>query len=212
MRNAIVSGGLVITVDNSVAIGEKPLDAVQAPYDIVSAFTMRVIVLEQLCANGQIEYITMGNGAGADAYDGYLAGIQRVFDDIGELLPPLAVSTETNMPTQQSALTVTAIGKQQPARTKGTYRYIIGMPHVGQSVLQHPHEIAPLAELYALWQSGVITHIWPTGSKGIAVECQRFFGEVPNAPLPMDVTCGPSTVVLAYTTEPLALHVPLYLF
>lgn len=212
MRNALIDGQLVVTVDNSVAIGEKPLDAVFAPNDVVSSFTMRVLMLEQMCAGANINFLTMGNGSGAEAYDGYMAGIASVFQELALAMPQIAVSTETNMPTQQSALTITAIGQQQFTRATGAYRYVIGHPHVGQSVLQHQADIAPLAEIYTLWQQGLITHVWPTGSKGAAVECQRFFGDVPPLPIDMQITCGPSTVVLVYANEPLHLAVPHYRF
>lgn len=211
MRNAVVDGELVVTVDNAVAIGEKPLDAVHAPYDVVAAFTTRVLLLEQMCANATMTLCTVGNGAGEAAFVRYMAGIEDVFTDIGEPLPKMVVSTETNMPTQQSALTMTAIGYARAAREKGAYRYVIGHPHVGESVLTHQHEVAPLALIYKLWQQGIITHVWPTGSKGLAYECTRFFGDVPRLRVDMDVTCGPSTVVLVYAREPLTLaHVPYY--
>lgn len=210
MRNALVEGNMVITVDNAVAIGEKSLDVVYAPDETVAQFTMRVLLLEQMCANATIHYLTIGNGSGEEAFTRYMRGIRRVFDEVALPLPQYVASTETNMPTQQSALTITAIGRQQPAREKGMYRYIIGHPHVGQSVLNYPHEIAPLEAIYTLWKEGVITHVWPTGSKGLAYECQRFFHEVPPIPVAMSDTCGPSTVILAYANAPLVLDVPMY--
>lgn len=211
MRNAIVDGELVVTVDNAVAIGEKPLDAVYAPDSLVAAFTARVLLLEQMCANATITLCTIGNGSGEAAFARYMTGIEQLFKEIDEPLPKLVVSTETNMPTQQSALTMTAIGYRHPARAKGMYRYVIGHPHVGQGVLNYAHEIAPLKTIYTLWKEGILTHVWPTGSKGLAQECERFFGEIPSLPVDINVTCGPSTVVLAYAVEPLVLEgVPYY--
>ncbi|MEE1132959.1 MAG: hypothetical protein UHX00_15180 [Caryophanon sp.] len=210
MRNAYIQNELVVTVDNSVAIGEKPLDAVHAPNTLVAAYTMRVLLLEQMCANARIHCMTVGNGSGEDAFTPYMEGIRSIFAEIDEAMPPYIASTETNMETQQSALTITAIGTLQAPRTRGKYRYVIGHPHVGQGVLDYSHEIAPLAVMYELWQRGIITHVWPTGSKGLAHECHQFFHEVPALPITMDVTCGPSSVVLVYANERLQLDVPYY--
>lgn len=210
MRNAYIQHDLVVAVDNSVAIGEKPLDVVRAPDALVAAYTMRVLLLEQMCANARIQCITVGNGSGKDAFTPYIEGIRSVFTEIEEAMPPYVASTETNMETQQSALTITAIGTLQAPRTRGPYRYVIGKPHVGQGILDYPHEVAPLAVIYELWQRGIITHVWPTGSKGLAHECRRFFHEVPALPIALDVTCGPSSVVLVYANERLQLDIPYY--
>lgn len=210
MRNAYIQHDLVVAIDNSVAIGEKPLDVVRAPDALVAAYTMRVLLLEQMCANARIQCMTIGNGSGEEALTAYMEGIRSVFDEVGEAMPPFVASTETNMPTQQSALAITSIGLPQAPRERGQYRYVIGHPHVGQGVLDHSHEVAPLAAIYELWQRGMITHVWPTGSKGLAHECTRFFGDVPTLPVALHVTCGPSTVVLVCATEKLAFDVPHY--
>jgi len=198
MRNAIlVDSNTVLTIDNSGCIGEKELDAVFAPNSIVAAFCLRVSVLEQWCAGAMPHQILMANFTGDAAWKDYLTGFQSVYDEIGEPLPTVTGSTESNFASLQSGLSVTVVGKKQfPISHDEVQYFIVGQPIVGQQVLERPQSVAKLGELHKCLRKGIIKAIWPCGSKGIAHEVKRFIGHEATFNLNGQVSAGPSTAVL----------------
>ena len=199
MRNGILlDAETVVTIDNAGCLGEKELDAVQAPNAIVAAFTLRVSILEQWCAGAIPVHIFMANFTGDSAWDDYVQGFQSVFDEIGETMPPVVGSTESNFTALQSGLSVTVIGKKQFAVSHDNVAYfIIGEPLVGQQVLENPNRVAKLGEIYTCLCEGLIKAIWPCGSKGLQHEVERFVGNW-NHTFPLDgaTSAGPSAAVL----------------
>lgn len=199
MRNGILlDENTVMTIDNTGCVGEKDLDTVFAPNSIVAAFCMRVSVLEQWCAGAKPHQILLSNFTGDTAWEDYIDGFQSVFNEIGEPLPHVAGSTESNFDSLQSGISVTVIGKKLYTISHENVDYfIVGEPFVGKQVLENPERVAKLHELYEGLKLGVIKAIWPCGSKGIQHEIERFTGHVDvTYELDGSRSAGPSTAVL----------------
>ncbi|MFJ7183251.1 hypothetical protein [Lysinibacillus xylanilyticus] len=200
MRNAIKVGELIATTDNAAAIGEKAQDVVSASDKLTAYFTARVTFLEQLAANALPSHILLANFSGDAAWSSYVAGIQQVFDEAGLSCPPIDGSTESNMPTLQSGLSITMLGEQQK-RTVAEHEqlswYTYGLPLVGNEVLAQPEDVAKLQPIFKAWKEGIVQQVWPVGSKGLQAEFTRLFGEQQvKSSLDVEKTAGPCAVVL----------------
>lgn len=195
MRHAVSLGdGLWMGMDNSAGIGEKPQDVIHAPNELVAYMATRVALLELWCAGAEPHAILMTNFTGESAWQDYEKGIQQVFDEIETSLPPLAGSTESNIETLQSGLAVQLIGRlTQDIDTCGDW-YLIGIPLVGQAVLERADEVVSLGELQKARQSGAISYVHPCGSGGVVKELERL-GIAASVEVP-EGSAGPSTCVL----------------
>jgi len=193
-------GGLIATTDNAAAIGEKPQDIVSASDKLTAYFTARVTFLEQLAANALPTHIILANFSGDAAWSRYVAGIQQVFGEAGLICPQIDGSTESNMPTLQSALAVTMLGEPQK---RSSYElehlrwYTYGLPLVGNEVLAQPEDVAQLQAIYHAWKEEIVQQVWPVGSKGLQAEFTRLFGELQvESVLNTEKSAGPCTVLL----------------
>lgn len=200
MRNAIKVGELIATTDNAAAIGEKAQDVVSASDKLTAYFTARVTFLEQLAANALPSHILLANFSGDAAWSSYVAGIQQVFDEAGLSCPPIDGSTESNMQTLQSGLSITMLGEQQK-RTVAEHEqlswYTYGLPLVGNEVLAQPEDVAQLQPIFEAWKEGMVQQVWPVGSKGLQAEFTPLFGEHQvKSSLDVEKTAGPCAVVL----------------
>lgn len=203
MRNAVLyKDSTVITIDNSGCIGEKDADFVKVPNAITSFFSARVALLEQWCAGAEPTQLLLANFSGDDAWEEYIEGIQQVFFQIDQKLPPLAGSSESNFQSLQSGISLTMIGEKvrQPSFEQGHY-FVVGKPLVGQEVLEEEGSVANLKELYSLIKNEVITFIWPTGSKGVGAEIERIFGPAYTCQCDLHKSAGPSTAVIVAVPE-----------
>lgn len=200
MRNAIKIGGLIATSDNTAAIGEKTQDVVSAPDKLTAYLTARVTFIEQLAANALPSHIILANFSGDAAWSRYVAGIQQVFDEAGLNCPQIDGSTESNMPTLQSGLSITMLGEQQ--KRTATKReqlswYTYGLPLVGNEILAQLEDVAQLQPIFQAWKEGLVQQVWPVGSKGLQAEFIRLFGEQQvKSSLDVEKSAGPCAVVL----------------
>lgn len=200
MRNALkIDNNTVVTIDNAGCIGEKEFDIVYASNRLTAYYTARVAMLEQWCAGAHPTHIFLSNFTSDAAWNDYEKGIQQVFDEIGENVPPIKGSTESNFESMQSALSIMMIGKVEfEVNRNHLYNwFVVGKPLVGQEVVEQAHHVAKLHELYKLLKLGIAKQVWPVGSKGIAAECNRIFeGKQYSCKLPLMKTSGPSTSVI----------------
>ncbi|KOF09528.1 alpha-ribazole-5-phosphate synthase CblS for cobalamin biosynthesis [Planococcus glaciei] len=199
MRHELKIGEWVITSDNSAAIGEKPQDAVAAPDRVTAKFAARVALLEQWAAGSEPEVILLHNFSGEAQWNRYVEGIKEQFEEIGIEMPQLAGSSETNMPTLQSGVAVTMLGRQKrelPA--EGLQWFIYGKPLVGPDVLDKSEQIADVRKIYDALNKGIIERVWPVGSKGIASETERLLRRKLDLLEEVDseVSGGPASCVL----------------
>lgn len=202
MRNAILVNDLVVTIDNSGCIGEKTQDMVQVPNEITAYFTARTAILEQLCAGAIPVQLVMANFSGDAAWAQYVEGFKRAFTEMGMEIPPLTGSSESNFEALQSAVSLTILGQRtfQRSHENGHY-FVVGEPLVGNEVIKNPQKIANLQQLYDGLKEGWIQAIWPTGSKGIGVEIERFIGAGYTCEGNLHTSAGPSCAVLVAIEE-----------
>jgi len=200
LRNAVKIGGLIATTDNAAAIGEKPQDIVSASDKLTAYFTARVTFLEQLAANALPTHIILANFSGDTAWSRYVAGIQQVFEEAALICPQIDGSTESNMPTLQSALSVTMLGEPQKRTSYELEHlswYTYGLPLIGNEVLAQPEDVAQLQAIYHAWKEEIVQQVWPVGSKGLQAEFTRLFGRIHvESVLNIEKSAGPCTVVL----------------
>ena len=198
MRNAIeISGGLILTIDNAACLGEKEADAVHCPNDIVAYFTARTALFEQLCAGALPTVVTLANFTGDDAWERYMNGIKRAFDEIGLSYPQIIGSTESNFKALQSAFSISMVGKRTfDISLNESNWFVVGVPLVGNDVLENLEKCAPLGWLYEQLKTEAITYIHPVGSKGLQYEFKQLFTKEAYVSLPMNVSSGPATAVI----------------
>ena len=173
-------GGLIATTDNAAAIGEKPQDVVAASNKLTAYLTARVTFLEQLAANAIPTHILLSNFSGDDAWNAYVAGVEQVFDEIGLVHPRVDGSSESNMPTLQSGLSITMLGdiqKRIAYERSELIWYTYGLPLVGNEVLEQPENVAQLQPIFDAWHEEIVQQVWPVGSKGLHAEFLRLFGD-----------------------------------
>lgn len=208
MRNAIQVGELIVTIDNSGCIGEKPQDEVQVPHHVTGYFTARTAILEQWCAGAMPVQLVVANFSGDEAWQSYINGFQQVFHEINEPMPPVTGSSESNFQSLQSAVSLTMLGKKMFVGNRENCQYfVVGEPLVGDEVVNNPQKIAPLGELYKALKRGLIEAVWPTGSKGIGTEIERFIGShAYEVALPLQKSSGPSCAVLVAVREEMVTH------
>ncbi len=200
MRNELMVDGMVITTDNSAAIGEKALDRVHVPDEIAAKFAARVALAEQWAAGGEAAAILLHNFSGELHWPRYISGIHQLFSELGLKAPPISGSTESNMETLQSGLAVTVIGRQirMQAHADELEWFVYGEPLVGEAVVNQPGRIADLRIVKAALDDAHIERIWPIGSRGIGEEAEKLFGRpIPIAPeISKEASGGPATCLL----------------
>lgn len=200
MRNELMVDGLVITTDNSAAIGEKPHDIVHVPDEVAAKFAARVALAEQWAAGGEATAILLHNFSGELHWPRYVSGITQLFSELDLPVPPVSGSTESNMETLQSALAVTIIGRKlrMLADPRELEWFIYGEPLIGEAVINHPDRIADLRIVKNALDLNQIERIWPIGSQGIEQESKKLFGR--TMPLAQGIfkeaSGGPATCLL----------------
>lgn len=199
MRNAvIIDQQYVVTVDNSGCIGEKEQDVVKASNELTAYYSARVGLFEQWCAGSQPTHLFLSNFTGDDAWKDYEKGIAKAFEEIGEKMPPLSGSTESNFQSLQSGISLMMVGKIiRDLSAELCEWFIVGKPLVGHEVIEQQENVAKLSEIYLLIKLGILERVWPVGSKGIGAELERLFnGFQVECSLPLEKSSGPATCVI----------------
>ena len=212
MRNVLLlpfneEESIVVSTDNSGAIGLKDMDEVHVPYETVAYYCFRVAVMECLAAGGQPFTVIMQNFCGEAAWTELLAGIQRGLAELDLNEVNISGSTESNFSMIQSAVSVTILGKKKHDDAMKCLENfdsnemsiaIIGTPLVGYEVIENEKDVVPLALMKQFSaRQDVIT--WPVGSKGIFSELIRMFPQrnITKAVIKTDIdiykSSGPAT-------------------
>lgn len=210
MRDAIIvplSGeqSLVITSDNSGAIGRKKKDAVSVSYETVGYFSFRVAVMECLAAKAKPLTVVIQNFCGEEAWQELVAGVKKGMDELQMVDLQITGSTESNFSLEQSAVGINVIGirsnkgkNDRPMKKRKLA--LIGRPLVGEEVVLHHELVAPLHVFKRLSEMDDV-QVWPVGSKGILYELKRMDPLMEEKVLDLkdiDLTrsAGPSTCFL----------------
>lgn len=215
MRNALIipfsqNEELVITTDNSGAIGAKEADVVQVPYEVVSYYSFRVAMMELLAAKSHPTSIILQNFCGDAAWNELVSGIQKGLNELEIGSIPITGSTESNFELSQSAIGVTIIGNRKKNREDESRKdqqsiALIGLPLVGNEVMEQRESVVPLS-LVKVISTIENVRLWPVGSKGVLHELKRM---VPNldrnlvhSDIDLQKSGGPSTSMLVqYPSE-----------
>lgn len=197
MRNAILlPNGFVLTTDNSAGIGEKIDDIVSTPDEVVSYFAARVALLEQWAAGATPMSIVVHNFSGDQSWVKYVAGIEKLFNEIGIKCPEITGSSETNMETLQSAIAITMLGEKSEENNKEIRWYAYGKPSIGEEVIRDNDKIANLKRIKEAINTGLVHQVWPVGSTGIKGECERLGLDGYLVDWDVEKSAGPATTVL----------------
>ncbi|WP_040209547.1 AIR synthase related protein [Neobacillus jeddahensis] len=171
---------LIIASDNSGAIGMKNDDHVHVPYETVAYYSFRVAAMECIAAGGEPISVVLHNFCGNEPWEELVKGIQAGLDELNLHHVLITGSTESNFSLMQSAVGLVVIGKKLGAETKRVdyWKYlkfaIVGLPLIGNEVVQQAHQVAPLSLFHKLCKEKKMI-IWPVGSKGILYELNQIF-------------------------------------
>jgi hypothetical protein len=206
---------LVIACDSLGGIGPKPQDTVKTSAEVVGRYIVRVPLMEVLAA-GATPFVVVNTLSVEMEPTGkeILAGIRQEIMESG-LATELVVtgSTEENVPTVQTALGVTVIGKTHKNLLKlgkaraGDVVACIGSPKVGDEVLDGT-PVTDILLLRRLLKLPWAREILPVGSKGVLYEANQLAAGANtilelNAHSALDLvkSAGPATCLLVSLDE-----------
>jgi hypothetical protein len=207
---------LLITADNSGAIGMKKNDLIMVPYETTAYYSFRVAVMECMAAGGEPISVVLSNFCGDEAWDQLTSGIQKGLNEL-HLKIPITGSTESNFDMQQSAIGIIVLGKKTIGKTEPLFNEqsklaIIGLPLVGNEVIDQEDQIVPLPIFQKICRLEGIT-VWPVGSKGILFELNKMFknkGFIKNqviTEVDIEKSSGPATCFIVLFQESLETEV-----
>lgn len=201
---------LAVACDSCGAIGLKANDMVKVPYSITGKYTARVCLMEILSIGAKPIGLTVNicnepNPTGNEILKGIKDELSQTSFDI-----PITISTEKNMETSMTALGITAIGIINKndillkGLSSGDYIYSIGIPSIGNEVLENQGLISDTKILSKVLNQEGIKEVIPVGSSGIKGELDKLckFQSIEIRPidtLQIDIhkSAGPCTVVVA---------------
>lgn len=208
MRDALIiplneQESLVITTDNSGSIGMKEQDHVKVAYDIVGYFSFRVAMMECLAAGAKPLTVVIQNLCGDEAWEGIVAGVEKGIEELGVETIGITGSTESNFTLLQSVVGLNVLGLKPNANGKNGSSFdrlaLIGLPLVGNEVIEYPEQVAPLSLFYELSKLEDLI-LWPVGSKGVGHEIERIrpegFKPIFSKEVDLYKSGGPSTSFL----------------
>lgn len=202
---------LVAACDSCGAIGSKALDVVQVPASITGRFTARVALLEVMAAGMEPKMMTVAiSNEDSPTGAGILKGIRAELQSLDLAQLPLVISTEKNMPTQQTGLGISVIGVGDALALRlattqiGDFIYGLGLPKVGPEISDaEDPEIVCGEHIRKLLGQPELHDIVLVGSQGIRGETELLAQSI-NGKLVLDSTCpidlnksaGPSTALI----------------
>jgi hypothetical protein len=170
-------GFMTIAADTLGAIGEKPGDLICVAPEICGRMTVRVCLMETLAAGARPFALT---ALTCNEYDPtgvrLLAGIRKELTEAGFPDLPISGSAEDNMRTDMTALGITLLGECDRLLWRlsgeGDGVYLLGLPYVGEEVLEHFDDLPGVLQLRRLREMPFVGDMLPCGSRGIAWELQ----------------------------------------
>jgi hypothetical protein len=171
----------VLACDSNAGIGELPGDALCKIPEAVGYSATKVPLMEVIASGAEPFVLANALCGPLDDYGRrILAGVGAAVADSGFDVT-ITGSDETNMPTVQTGIGITILGRVAPAQWRiGTARpgddvVCVGIPKDGLII---PYEeadddIAGLSDLVAVVRSGRTHEVLPVGSRGIAYEAEQ---------------------------------------
>ncbi len=207
---------LVASCDSCGAIGLKSFDIVQVAWSITGRLTARVALLEILAVGATPKVMTVAiSNEPYPTGEELLKGVKEELISAGLALP-LAISTEKNMVTQETALGISVVGIVMKHQLRlGTSQpgddvFCLGLPKVGPEA-SNPEdpEIIQIKHLNKLLGISEIHDMIPVGSRGIRTEAEQLALNshsrllfYPSCSLNMDKSAGPSTCLIISSPRP----------
>lgn len=207
---------IVTACDSCGGIGMKQNDVVKFHPGIVGSFTARVALMEVLSVNAVPKTISIAIcNEPAPTGEEIIKGIAEELKSAALEGLPMAVSTEKNIPTSQTALGITVVGickndDIRVARSKpGDLVYSLGIPKVGNEITgTDDADIARLSHIKQLLMLKGVGDIIPVGSKGILAETEMLCETVhcrfiykPEGYIDIHRSAGPSTCLIFTCSE-----------
>lgn len=207
---------LVISCDSSGAIGNKKNDIVKTEPEIIGYFTTQVAMMELLSFGAEV--ITVVNTLCVEMDNtgkGIINGIKKALKPL-DLDDEVIVtgSTEENFPVSITGIGITVIGLvdkknwEKPVTKSGMLAVVLGLPKIGDEVLEGRDEIMNISKLMELKEKNYIGEILPVGSKGILYELNEMansnninFILEDDINIDLKKSGGPSTCVIVSMDE-----------
>ena len=168
---------LGIACDSCGGIGNKEHDVVKASPQL-TAYQTGKVVLAELMSMGFTPVI-LADGLAVEMNDTgkqLIEGFQEVLSKLKTAKVHLTGSTEENIKTVQTSMGVTCIGicdkdKLKYKKTsKNDICMLIGLPLVGNDVVNNPDKILDIDDYEQLYLCDFIKEIVPVGSRGTSLE------------------------------------------
>ncbi len=206
----------LLACDSIGGIGAKETDVVKVSEEVVGYFLCRVPLMELLSqgVTPNVAVLTLSNERKPTG-DGITRGVAKALEEVG-IDPSMILngSTEENIPTVQTGAGITLIGAtdkdfQLSSSPKGALVYALGIPKVGDAVMEDEGEIVPLSSVIEWKKREGIFEVLPVGSKGCLYEANelartsgRLFQEESFLPEWAKDSAGPACVVLVSVLDP----------
>lgn len=208
---------LVIACDSNASIGEKPNDALKAPYSEVGVSAIKVTLMEVLAAGAAPILIVNALCMEMEPSGRKLIEVMRNELSRSGFDPDIMLtgSTEDNAHTTQSGIGITVIGLATEERLRlgrtspGDAVLCLGNPKSGIDTpySEYDADIATIRTVLTLARMEEVHEILPVGSKGVlyeANELARFVGRAfrlteESIPINLNTSAGASTAVLVST-------------
>lgn len=207
---------LVVSCDSSGGIGNKENDVVQTTPEIVGLFTAQVGLMEVLAFGADpIAIVDTLSVEMEDTGRRIIEGIKKALEPLDFDLDNLITgSTEENFPVTVTGIGITIIGIinkknwKKPMTKPGLIAAVVGMPKLGNEVLEDENSIMNIQRLLELREKEYIKEILPVGSKGILYELEQIsktndigFELEENQLIDLKKSGGPSTCVIISIEE-----------
>ncbi|HZK10579.1 MAG TPA: hypothetical protein VFD08_05865 [Clostridia bacterium] len=199
---------LIFATDSAGAIGRKKADLVKIDNRGLGRFLAQVPFMEILATKALPSYVFLPicNEMEPTASE-IIQGVMEIMDEAGLSRDFINGTTEENIPTIQTAasilvMAVVDIDFSFPKAFSGDTIFALGLPKVGQEVLDDRGDIMSLSHLKKLRVFQEVGDILPVGSKGIAYEAKEMARShgldlhfLSDDPI-LSKSAGPGTVVL----------------
>lgn len=211
---------LVFSCDTSSSSGEKPSDYLNVTPELTARYCLRVALLELLAvnANPTMTFNLIGNELNPTGQR-MLEGIQTELNLAGYPETLQNGSTEENMPTPMTSVSVLVVGEAlnkdiliQRAEA-GNLVLQIGRRSVGLEVLEFEDKMIQYEDIKQLRAISAVREIVPVGSRGLLYEAETL-AECNNLKIELEdnligdsdliKSAGPATTVLVAVEEGIA--------
>lgn len=196
----IENNDIVVVVDNCGSVGSLEQDAVKASEEDVAYYSARSTIMELLSVYSTPIACTAGIFL-PKYHECYLQGMKKSFSEV-DVDIEIITSTETNFTMNQSAFSITLVGKGKIEHSLENLSFgVLGKPYVGDEVLNN--EILSLTTFKEVVNDNNIKYILPVGSKGIKYEYEtNINSNMGSCSLDVLKSAGPSTcIIIGYVNK-----------